>query len=412
MRSTNLFTKTRKEDPTEEEARNAQLLIKAGFINKEMAGVYSFLPLGLRVMNKIEDIIRKEMEQTLKASEVFMPALHPLENYEKTGRDEIDVLFKTKLNTGGELLLGQSHEEIVVPLVDRHIFSYRDLPVYLYQVQNKFRNELRAKAGVLRGREFIMKDLYSFHTTEEDLEEYYEKAKEAYYNIFEKVGIADQTYLTFADGGTFSKYSHEFQTVTEMGEDTIYLCEDCEVAVNEEIIDEQSNCPKCGKKKSKMKKKRGIEVGNIFKLKTKFSKPFDLTYTNKDGEEELVKMGCYGIGVNRLMGAVVEVSSDEKGMTWPESIAPFKAYLIAIGEDSERKAEGIYDKLSDKIDVLYDDRSDKAVGEKFADADLMGIPYRLVISEKTLEEDSIEVKRRGQKQEELVKLDQILDYVQ
>jgi prolyl-tRNA synthetase len=408
MRQSKLFTKTTKDNPKGEEAKNAQLLIRAGFINKEMAGVYSFLPLGLKVMKNIEEIIREEMNQTLEAQEIFMSALHPVENYKKTGRDNIDILFDTKLATGRDLVLGQSHEEIVVPLVKNHLFSYRDLPFSVYQIQNKFRNELRAKSGILRGREFLMKDLYSFHQDEEGLVDYYEKAKEAYKNIFEKVGIGDKTYLTFADGGTFSKYSHEFQTVTEAGEDLIYLCEDCNLAINEEIIEEQKSCPNCKKDKNKLVKKKSIEVGNIFKLKRKFSDPFDLSYTDEEGEEKPVYMGCYGIGVGRLMGSVVEINSDQKGMIWPESIAPFKIHLIAIGEKAEEKAEEIYKNSEEEI--LYDDRRG-GVGEKFADADLIGLPYRIVISDKTLKEDSVEVKKRGQKEEKLVKIDNLQSYV-
>ncbi len=410
MRQSKLFTKTVKDTPKGEEAKNAQLLMRAGFINKEMAGVYSFLPLGLKVLRNVEEIIREEMNNTLEAFEVFMPALHPVENYQKTGRDDIDVLFKTKLATGSDLVLGQSHEEVVVPLVKNHIFSYRDLPVYVYQIQNKFRNELRAKSGILRGREFLMKDLYSFHTDMGDLEEYYEKSKKAYENIFKKAGIGRYTRITFADGGTFSKYSHEFQTVTEAGEDLIYLCEDCEVAINEEIIDEQEACPECEKKKEYLKKEKAIEVGNIFKLKTKFSDAFDLTYTDENGEDRPVYMGCYGIGVGRLMGAVLEVNSDEDGMIWPEKLAPFKIHLIPIGEYGEKKAEELYGKLKNDFEILYDDR-DVSVGNKFADADLMGMPYRVVVSDKTLEKNSVEIKRRGSKKEKLVKIDNLQSYV-
>ncbi len=410
MKQSKLFTKTIKEAPSDEQAKNAQLLIRAGFINKEMAGVYSFLPMGLRVVRKVEKIIREQMNGLMEAQEIFMPALHPLENYKKTGREGIDVLFYTSLASGRDLVLGQSHEEMIVPLVKNHIFSYRDLPTYIYQIQNKFRNELRAKSGILRGREFCMKDLYSFHEDEKDLEDYYEKAKKAYRNIFEKVGISEQTYITFADGGTFSKYSHEFQTITDAGEDLIYLCENCKVAINEEIIDEQKECPKCGKKRKEMKKKKAIEVGNIFKLKTRFSEPFNLTYTDKEGEENLVNMGCYGMGIGRLMGTVLEINNDEKGMIWPESISPFKFHIIPIGKDAEEKAEEIYKKMKKEVEILLDDR-DIGVGEKFADADLIGIPYRVVISDKTLNKDSVEIKKRDEEKETLVKIDNLQSYV-
>ncbi len=410
MYQSKLFTKTVKEAPKEEEARNAQLLIRAGFINKEMAGVYSLLPMGLKVLKKIEEIIRYEMNSTLKASEIYMPALHALENYEKTGRDDLDILFRTKLATGRDLVLGQSHEEVVVPLVKNHLFSYRDLPIYVYQIQNKFRNELRAKSGVLRGREFLMKDLYSFHADEEDFKSYYELSKKAYKNIFEKVGIGEETFITFADGGTFSKYSHEFQTVTDAGEDFIHLCESCGVAINDEIIDEQDSCPECGKKKKDLVKKKAIEVGNIFPLKTKFSDAFDLTFTDEKGDEKSVIMGCYGIGVGRLMGAILEVKNDEKGMIWPESVAPFKFHLIPIGKKAEKEADKIYRNLGKEVEVLYDDRQ-VSVGEKFADSDLIGIPYRLVVSEKTLAENSVEVKKREETVEKLVKIEKLQSYV-
>jgi len=411
MRQSKLFTKTVKDIPKDEESKNAALLIKAGFINKEMAGVYSLLPLGLRVARKIENLIREEMEQALGAQEIFMPALHPLENYKKTGREDIDVLFYTELAGGRELVLGQSHEEIIVPLVKNHIFSYRDLPVYLYQIQNKFRNELRAKSGVLRGREFMMKDLYSFHVDEKDLEKYYEKAKVSYENIFKKAGIGEKTFLTYADGGTFSDYSHEFQTVTEAGEDIIHICEDCQVAVNEEIIDDLSGCPVCKKDKKELRREKSIEVGNIFKLKKRFSKPFNLTYTDKNGDENLIWMGCYGIGVGRLMGSVLEVLSDDKGMIWSEQIAPFRVHLIAIGKEAEKEADRIYQEMSEDVEILYDDR-DVSVGEKFNDSDLIGISYRVVISDKTLKKNGVEVKRRDQEKEKIVKIDNLKRYVQ
>jgi len=409
MRQSKLFSKTFKESPGDEQSINAKLLIRGGFLNKEMAGVYSFLPLGLRVIRKIEKIIREEINETLSAQEILMSALHPLENYEKTGREKIDVLFYTELVSKRKLVLGISHEEIIVPLVKKHVSSYKDLPFYVYQIQNKFRNELRAKSGILRGREFLMKDLYSFHTDEKDLNDYYEKSKEAYRNIFEKSGIGDKTYITFADGGTFSKYSHEFQMITEAGEDLIYLCQSCKVAVNEEIIEECPNCPQCGG--DKLIKKKAVEVGNIFKLKDKFSNSFGLTFKNEKGEEKLIQMGCYGIGLGRLLGSVVEVYHDQKGIIWPSELAPFFAHLIQIGDDpSVKKAcEKLYSESEEEI--LYDDRKDVSPGEKFADADLMGIPFRLVMSKKTLEKDSFEVKRRNEEKVEFVKIKEINNFL-
>ena len=403
MRQSQLFGKTLREDPKDEISANARLLERGGFVAKEMAGIYSFLPLGLRVLGKVANIIRDELNEKLGAREILMPALHPIENYVKTGRDKIDILFHTELASGGHLVLGQSHEEIVVPLAKRFISSYHDLPLGLYQIQTKFRNEPRAKSGLLRGREFIMKDLYSFHATEDDLEKYYEKAKDAYKNIFARLGIGDITFLTFASGGTFSRYSHEFQTITDAGEDTIYFCENCLIAVNDEIIGEQPYCAKCKAPSEKLLKKRAIEVGNIFPLKTRYADAFDLTYTDETGVLKPVIMGCYGIGLSRVMGAIVEVHHDEKGILWPETVAPFNVHLVEIpGKNKadivKKTAEKFYEELLAKnIEVLYDDRADKTPGEKFADADLIGIPLRVVVSEKTLEKKGVEVKKRGEK---------------
>lgn len=295
MLQSELFTKTKREAPKDEEAINAQLLIRAGFVDKLMAGVYTFLPLGFLVLKKIENIIREEMVK-IGGQEILMPALQPKANWQKTGRWEtLDSLFQLKsrhLQT--DYALGPTHEEVVSPLAKKFVFSYKDLPFYVFQIQNKFRDEIRAKSGLLRTREFLMKDLYSFHRDEKDLDKYYEKAIGAYQNIFEKVGLGNLTYLTFASGGSFSKYSHEFQTLTPAGEDTIYICEKCRVAVNEEIIKEQNSCPQCVNKK--LKKEKAVEVGNIFKLKTKFSAPFDLKYKDEKGNEKEVIMGCYGVG--------------------------------------------------------------------------------------------------------------------
>lgn len=394
MLQSQLLTKTRKEPPADEVSKNAKLLIQAGFIDKLQAGVYTYLPLGFKVLKNIEHIIRDEMVKA-RGQELLMPSLHPKENWEKTERwNSMDDLYKVKDSSGRENALGPTHEEVVVPLAKQFISSYRDLPLYVFQIQNKFRMELRAKSGVLRGREFLMKDLYSFHKDEEDLKKYYEVMKKAYKSIFERVGLGEVTYLTFASGGSFSKYSHEFQTVTAAGEDTIYLCEKCNVGINKEIAEDQKTCPECGG--NKFKKETSIEVGNIFELKTKFSEPFDLTFKNEQGKDELVLMGCYGIGLGRVMGAVVEVLADEKGIVWPKSIAPFAIHLLRLGGNEAVKdhADKLYKKLSAHgITVLYDDR-DAAPGEKFADADLIGIPYRAVVSEKTIKAGKIELKER------------------
>ncbi len=411
MRQSKFFTKTKKEITKEEEALNAKLLLRAGFINKEMAGVYSFLPMGLRVLNKISNIVRDEMDNSLDAKEVLMSALHPLQNYKKTGRDDMDVLFHTTLNSGGDLVLGPTHEEIVVPLFQQFASSYKDLPCGIYQIQFKFRNELRAKSGILRGREFLMKDLYSFHETQDCFDKYYEKAQEVYHQIYKKLGLGDITYLTFASGGTFSKYSHEFQMISSVGEDEIYLCEACNIAVNKEIIDDVKGCPQCGKPKKELRIEKAIEMGNIFPLGTKFSDALKLKVKNKEGKEVVPIMGCYGIGISRVMGAVVEIMADEKGIIWPKEIAPYTVHLVSI-KGSEEKAEEVYNNLrKDGIEVLFDDR-DCAPGEKFADCDLIGVPYRIVVGKKAVEEDLIEVKKRDKEDLNFVKISNINQYVQ
>lgn len=400
MRQSQLFTRTVKELPKDETSYNAQALIRAGFIDKSAAGVYSFLPLGWKVINKIENIIREEIN-AIGGQEINMPSLAPKENWQATGRwDSLDVLFKTTGSDEKEYALNPTHEEVVTPLAKKFISSYRELPLAVYQIQNKFRNEKRAKSGLLRGREFLMKDLYSFHATQEDLDEYYEKAIGAYNNIFRRVGLGEKTYLTYASGGSFSKYSHEFQALTPAGEDIIYVCDDCKMAVNKEIIVDQNTCPKCSKKD--LREERAVEAGNIFKLGTKYSEPFDLKYQDKDGEKKIVIMGCYGLGIGRLMGTIVEVCHDDKGIIWPENVAPFKVHLLSLNENET--AEKIYsDLVKQGIEVLYDDRELQA-GEKFADADLIGCPYRLIVSRKTLALDSVELKSRSSAASELVKL--------
>ncbi|HMN19741.1 MAG TPA: His/Gly/Thr/Pro-type tRNA ligase C-terminal domain-containing protein [Candidatus Moranbacteria bacterium] len=411
MKQSQLFTRTRKEAPRDEASLNAQLLIRAGFVDKVMAGVYTLLPLGLRVFKKIENIIREEMVE-LGASELLMPTLNPKENWEKTGRwDTLDNLFRFKSHYSQiEYALGATHEEIISPTVKKFVSSYKELPFATFQIQNKFRDEKRAKSGVLRGREFFMKDLYSFHMNAADLEKYYEEAARSYRRIFERAGIGENTYYTYASGGSFAKYSHEFQAVTEAGEDTIYICDKCRVAVNDEIIaDLEHKCPECGSEE--LRSEKAVEVGNIFKLANKFSAPFELKYRDKEGSEHDVLMGCYGIGLNRLMGTAVELSHDEKGIIWPEGIAPFKVHLIEVKSQNSQvtsSAEKVYTALKSKgIEVLYDDREVSA-GEKFADSDLIGIPLRVVISEKSLEKGGVEVKKRNEKESAIVAVAEFL----
>ncbi|HEY4515798.1 MAG TPA: aminoacyl--tRNA ligase-related protein [Candidatus Paceibacterota bacterium] len=396
MRQSQLFTKTRREAPSDEVSKNAALLIRAGFINKEMAGVYDYLPLGLRVLHKIENIIRDEMN-ALGGQEVLMSTLQRKELWEKTNRwnDEIiDVWFKTNLKNGGELGLGPTHEEPITNMVEQFVPSYRNLPFSVYQFQNKFRNEIRASSGVIRTREFVMKDLYSFHESDKSLDQFYEKVSDAYVNIFEKCGIGKNTYKTFASGGVFSKYSHEFQTVSDAGEDTVYINEESKVAINKEVYNDEVLFD-LKIDKSKLVEKKSIEVGNIFKLGVKFSEPLSCKFKNESGEDMPVVMGCYGIGPARVLGTIVETLSDEKGIVWPKEVAPFDVHLLRLGETEEVKvkAEEIYKKLSEKVEVLYDDR-DLRAGEKFADADLLGVPIQVIVGEKGLKENTLEIKDR------------------
>lgn len=405
MRQSELFSKTLRENPKDEKSISAQLLIRAGFINKLSAGVYVFLPLGFKVLKRIEDVISQEME-SIGGQRILMSVLVPKKNWEQSGRwKTFEELYKLKGKSSQEYALGSTHEEVIVPLLKKYIVSYKDLPCYVYQIQTKFRDEIRAKSGILRTREFDMKDLYSFHRNEQDLDNYYEKAKKTYLKILERMDLKDKSYLTLASGGTFCKFSNEYQVATSAGEDTIYVCKNCGYAINREIKNNYPKCPQCGKKDFKTEKT--IEVGNIFKLKTNFSKPFDFQFIDKDGSRKLVVMGCYGIGPSRLMGAIVEVFNDEKGIIWPKEVAPFDIHLIQIGDNQKIKKESqkIYQILKKQgKEVLFDDRNDKTPGEKFTDADLIGIPIRIVVSQKTLEKDSVEIKPRNKKQTKLVKI--------
>ncbi len=411
MRQSQLFTKTQKENPANEMSMNAELLIKAGFISKEMAGVYSYLPLGLRVIKKIENIIREEMN-AIGGQEMRTSVLQSKEVWEKSDRwndNNVDVWFKTKLKNGSEVGLSFTNEEAYSNILKKYINSYRDLPIYPYDFKNIFRNETRSKSGILRGREFYWKALYSFSKNEEEHNIFYEKAKQAYKNIYNKVGIGHLTYLTFASGGSFSKYSHEFQTITGAGEDTIYVDENNSLAINKEVYDDEI-LNNLNLNKENLVEKRAIEVGNIFSLGTKFSVPFDLKYKDENGKDKLVFMGSYGIGLSRLMGTIVEVLSDSKGIIWPESVAPFKIHLLVLGDEDKIKnsANDLYSDLSKKgIEVLYDDRQDMSAGEKFADADLIGIPYRIVVSKRTLADGGYEVKKRKEKNEKIISKEEL-----
>lgn len=405
MRLSKTFVKTLREAPKDETAKNGALLTRAGYIHKEMAGVYDFLPLGIRVIENIKNIIRDELNK-LGCEELQMTALQNPEPWEKTGRfsdQAVDIWFKTNLASGGELGLAPTHEEPIVNLMKTYISSYKDLPLSVYQFQTKFRNELRAKSGILRGREFLMKDLYSFHTNEEDLDKFYAEVEVAYKKIYERLGLGEDTFETFASGGIFSKYSHEFQTFLPVGEDDVYYNADKSVVLNKEVLNPET-LNDLGVKEEELQQTTAAEVGNIFKLKFKYSEPLGLKYSDEQNSQQVVYMGCYGIGVSRVMGVIVEKYADDKGLVWPESVAPFKYHLIGIGENGMKRAEEFY--ANHPGEVLFDDR-DLRPGEKFADAELMGMPYRIVISDKTLAEDSAEVTDRRTGESKLVKISEL-----
>ena len=399
LRQSQLFTKTRKEAPADEVAKNAQLLIRAGYIYKNMAGAYSFLPLGLRVIEKINSIIREEMN-AIGGQEMIMPSLQDSELWEASDRwsdDAVDVWFKTELKAGGTVGLAWTHEEVITNLMRQYISSYKDLPKFPYQIQKKFRNEMRAKSGIMRTREFDMKDLYSFSATQEQHDAFYAACSDAYMKIFTRFGIGHKTYKTFASGGAFSKFSHEFQTLAEAGEDIVYVSEAKGIAVNEEVVKE-ADLSELGVTESELEKRKSIEVGNIFSLGTKFSEALNLRFTDENGVEHPVIMGSYGIGPARSMGTIVDLLADDKGIVWPEGVAPFAVHLVGLNlEDAAIKdwAEGIFQNMTERgIDVLFDDRDARA-GEKFADSDLIGIPYRVVVSKKSKEEGKFEVVTRA-----------------
>jgi prolyl-tRNA synthetase len=408
MKQSQLFTKTKKEAPSDEVAKNAQLLIRGGYIHKEMAGVYAYMPLGLRVLENIKKIVRKEMN-AVGGQELMMTTLQPKEIWEKTDRwddAKVDNWFKTKLANGTELGVGLTHEEPIVDAVSNYLNSYKDMPFSVYQIQNKFRNEKRAKSGILRGREFLMKDMYTFSRNHEQHEVEYEKIVEAYHRVYDQLGLGQITYRTYADGGIFTpRFSDEFQTVSEVGEDKIYVDEKKRVAINEEIFTDE-NLEKLGLKREELVEKKGVEVGNTFHLESKYTDALDLYYNDENGEKQSIIMGCYGIGVSRLMGVVAEIFADERGLVWPENIAPFAVHLINLGQDEE--AEEIYAELGAKgIEVLFDDR-DASAGEKFADSDLIGIPNRIVISKKSLAAGGIEVKKRNESESKIMTIDEFL----
>lgn len=413
MKYTKLFAKTRKSAPSDADTVNHKLLVQAGFVRQVMAGVYSYLPLGLRTLNKIRDVIRDEMN-TIGGQEVLMGNLHPASVWKQTGGwDNIDILFKLKSRTGKDYALAQSHEEIVTPLAKEFIQSYKDMPVAVYQIQWHFRDELRAKSGILRGREFEMKDMYSFHEDQEDFERFYAEVKKAYLRAYERVGLTAK--VTEASGGSFTdKISYEFMVITDAGEDDILYCSSCEFCVNTEItkVKEGEGCSKCGKGKLVMA--RASETGNVFDLGLKYSKDFDFTYTDKNGEQKQPVMGCYGWGTSRTMGVLVEKFHDDKGIVWPTSVAPYHVQLIGLNTDKPdvvEKTESVYKQLTEAgIEVLYDDRVDAGAGQKFTDADLIGNPVRVVVSSKT--GNQVEMSHRGKDDAKLVSVDNVISEIE
>ncbi len=408
MRLSQNFTKTLRDAPADEVALNAQLLIRAGYVYKVMAGVYAYTPLGLKVLENIKQIVREEMN-AIGSQELVMSTLQNKEIWLETGRwsDEVvDVWFKSALQDGTEVGFGWTHEEPIVDLVRHYLKSYKDLPISVYQFQNKMRNELRAKSGIMRGREFIMKDMYSVHATAEALEDYYNQAIEAYKRCYDRFGIGDETYVTFASGGAFTKFSHEFQTICDAGEDYIYLHRGKNIAINEEVIDDA--VAELGVNRDELEKVKTAEVGNIFNFGTQKSEEMNLVFAGEDGQQHYAYLGSYGIGITRVMGVVVEKFADEKGIVWPENIAPAKVYLVQIGKKSVALADELYAELQSKdIEAIYDDR-DERPGTKFADAELMGIPYRVTVSDRLMADGKFEFTNRATGATELLTRDELL----
>lgn len=407
MKRSQLFTKTRKDAPSDEVARNAQLLIRAGYIHKEMAGVYAYLPLGLKVIENIKQIVREEMN-AVGGQELAMTTLQPKEIWEKTDRwddAKVDNWFKTKLANGTELGVGLTHEEPIVDTLRDYVNSYKDLPFSVYQIQTKFRNELRAKSGLLRGREFLMKDMYSFARNQAEHEDIYEKTVSSYHKVYDRLGLGSITYRTYADGGIFTdRFSDEFQTISEVGEDTIYVDEAKKVAINKEIMTDE-NLEKLGLDKNALVEKRGVEVGNTFHLESKYTDALDVYFSDENSQKQSIIAGCYGIGISRLMGVIAEHFADDKGLVWPDNIAPFRVYLVQIG-DTAQQAQSVYDALQDKgITVLWDDR-DERPGVKFADAELIGLPHRIVVSDKL--DGQVEYQSRTDSNSELLTIEALL----
>lgn len=406
MRQSQLFTKTSKTAPKDEVSKNASLLIRAGYVYKVMPGVYAYTPLGLRVLERIKQIVREEMN-AIGGQELIMTNLQRKDTWEGTGRwsdEAVDVWFKTKLQDGTELGLAWSHEEAIMEMMQRYVESYKDLPVSVYQFQTKLRNELRAKSGIMRGREFVMKDMYSLHASQADMDQYYDRVIEAYKKIYERLGLGSETYITFASGGAFTKFSHEFQTLCDAGEDVLYVNADKSVAVNEEVLDDASQ--QLGVDKSTLTPMKSAEVGNIFKFGTEKSDKMHIVYKDAEGKPQPIYLASYGIGITRVMGVIVEKLANEQGLVWPKSVAPFQVHLLSLGVNEV--ADKLYaDLQSVGIEVLYDDR-DTSAGEKFAESDLLGIPVRIILGKRLLENGKVEIKKRTSDTPEEVALDSVI----
>ncbi len=410
MRQTQLFTKTKKENPADEVSKNAQLLIRAGYVYKIMAGVYAYTPLGFRVLEKIKQIVREEMD-AIGGQELIMSSLQKKSTWEETGRwdDEVvDVWFKSQLKDGTEVGFGWSHEEAIIEMMKQFLSSYKDLPINVYQFQTKLRNELRAKSGIMRGREFVMKDMYSCSIDAVQHDAFYAATMDAYMKIYTRLGIGKDTYVTFASGGAFTKFSHEFQTICEAGEDVVYLHREKNIAINEEVLNDES-LEQLGIKREELEMVKTAEVGNIFNFGTQKSEEMDFAFMNEAGEKQYVHLGSYGVGITRAMGVIVEKFADERGIVWPEAVAPFRVHLLSLGDKVASEAEAIYSALlKNNIEVLFDDRIGLSAGEKFADSDLLGMPHRIVISERSNAQGGVEYKKRDSSESTVLSIESLI----
>ncbi|WP_017873246.1 proline--tRNA ligase [Candidatus Caldatribacterium saccharofermentans] len=390
MRMSLLFAPTMKEDPQEAEVASHRLMLRGGFIRQLSAGVYTFLPLGWRTLEKIIRIVREEMNRA-GGQELLMPAMQPAELWKETGRWDLygPELVRFQDRRGRDFCLGPTHEEVITDLARREIRSYRQLPLMLYQIQTKFRDEIRPRFGIMRAREFIMKDLYSFDRDVEGLRVSYQKMYEAYCRVFSRCGLR---YIAVpAESGVIGgDVSHEFLILAESGEEKVFVCPSC----NSATTVEEALCPQCG---GFLEEKRGIEVGHIFQLGTKYSEPMKAYFVDRDGKEKPLVMGCYGIGIGRTMAAAIEANHDEKGICWPISLAPYEVVVIPVNmkkEGHRQAAEELYGKLRQSgFEVVIDDREESA-GYKFTEADLIGFPLHIIVGERMERNGRVEVKLR------------------